>query len=94
MGKSIPWVAFLASVEHRAGGKMRNPHRSWILEFEVIDPSGTSFRYNLDDEPDGLGGELWIDYHHLKFRRAKKLLGDLDMAILNDRRIWEENPRV
>jgi hypothetical protein len=72
---------------------MRNPHKSWILEFDAIDPGGTSFRYNEDDRPASFGEETWIDYHHLKFV-MDKLLGDIDMAILNDRSLWEENPRV
>jgi DNA-binding transcriptional MerR regulator len=83
----------LTAVEGRIGGKMRNPHKSWILEFDAIDPGGTSFRYNEDDRPASFGEETWIDYHHLKFV-MDKLLGDIDMAILNDRSLWEENPRV
>jgi DNA-binding transcriptional MerR regulator len=83
----------LGAVERRAHHKMRDPHRAWILELDAMDPGGTSFRYNVDDAPDGLGDELWIDFNHVKFA-MNKLLGDLDMAILNDRGIWKGNPRV
>jgi DNA-binding transcriptional MerR regulator len=84
----------LALVERRVGGKIRDPHRSWILELDRMDPGGISFRYNMDDAPQGLGtDEMWIDFHQVKFA-MDKLLGDLDMAILNDRSLWEDRPTL
>lgn len=83
----------LEAVEKRNKRKMRDPYRSWILELDSMDPGGTAFRYDLEDQPQGLGSELWIDFRHVKFV-MDKLIFELDMAILNDRGIWQESFRV
>lgn len=83
----------LAAVESQLQHRIREPHRSWILELDSVDPGSTSFRYCLDDPGNGFGQETWIDYHHVRFAMSK-LLSDLDRAILNDDRIWDRYPRV
>lgn len=53
-------------VERRLGQKIGTPIRSWIIEFDRIDPAGTAFRF-ADDEVGTLrNAEYWVDFHHLK----------------------------
>src|ERR1022692_3164206 len=53
-------------VEKRLGQRIGTPIREWIIEFDSIDPGGTTFRYA--DDPSGTlsYAEYWVDFHHLK----------------------------
>lgn len=53
-------------VEKRLGQRIGTPIREWIIEFDSIDPGGTTFRY-ADDPAGTLSyAEYWVDFHHLK----------------------------
>lgn len=61
-------------------GKLPEPIRGWILEFDKIDPEGTTFRYVDDDAKTLRSAECWLDFRHLKFVMAE-VFKPLDAAI-------------
>lgn len=62
------------------GGKLPEPIRGWILEFDKIDPEGTTFRYVDDDAKTLRSAECWLDFRHLKFVMGE-VFKPLDAAI-------------
>ena len=54
-------------VEKRLGQRIGAPIREWIIEFDSIDPGGTTFRYADDPARTLSYGEYWVDFHHLKY---------------------------
>ena len=62
-------------------GKLPEPIRGWILEFDEIDPEGTTFRYADDDAKTLRSSECWLDFRHLKFVMTE-IFTPLDGAIL------------
>lgn len=71
----------VGQVEKRHRNRIGSPIREWILEFDKIDPSGTTFRY-ADDEGCTLSyAEFWIDFAQLKFAMAR-VFQTVDQTIL------------
>ena len=71
----------MEAVENRYGEKFNPIVRSWIEEFDNIDPKGTAFRY-ADDEAKTLRFlEHWVDLGHFKFA-MKQVFETIDRAIL------------
>jgi len=54
-------------VEGRLGKRIGTPTREWIIEFDRIDPGGTTFRYADDSAGTLSNAEYWVDFHHLKY---------------------------
>jgi hypothetical protein len=54
-------------VERRLGQRIASPTREWIIEFDRIDPGGTTFRYADDSAGTLSNAEYWVDFHHLKY---------------------------
>jgi len=52
-------------IEKRYQRKIGSSIRGWILEFDQIDPYGTTFRYADDDTLKY--AELWVDFPQLKY---------------------------
>lgn len=71
-------------VEKHMRAKISSPMREWVLEFDKIDPAGTSFRYADDDSETMRNAEHWVDFHHLKHAMGCVFLA-MDMACLDPR---------
>jgi len=68
-------------IEKQHQQKIGSPVREWILEFDKIDPRGTTFRY-ADEEAGTLQyTEFWVDFMQLKYA-----MGVVFEAL--DRAVW------
>jgi hypothetical protein len=61
--------------------RMPEPIRTWILQFDAIDPLGTAFRYADDDAKTLRDAEYWVDFNQIKFAMGI-IFTALDRAIL------------
>lgn len=81
-----PRILYLADrtflVDDPKGGKIPFPIRTWILEFDKIDPEGTAFRYADDGAKTLKFAEYWLDFQHLKFVTGE-IFRALDRAVLS-----------
>jgi hypothetical protein len=68
-------------VEKRRDEKLSEPIRGWILELEVIDPAGTTFRYSDEEPKSAPFDEIWFDFQHFQFA-MNRVFDLLDTAIL------------
>jgi hypothetical protein len=69
-------------IEHRLGRRVGSPTREWIIEFDKIDPYGTTFRY-ADDKAGTLAyAEYCVDFLQLRFAMGQ-VFQILDHTCLN-----------